>query len=487
MPFKITDYPASVQKIWHEKCRSVEEIVAHLPSKLSFAAAFLGAQPRAFLRALGKREDFEKIECFASFFIEPYDFLKFPNLHYLAFYYGPIERMLQDVLHKTIDYLPKQYTQIDRCVSHYSPEYCIQSVCVPDEDGYVNLGLNSAADEPYLRSCLADPNHKVILEINAYNPWVAGDSSLGDHKIHLSEVDYVYENHEPLFQLPAIIPTEKEKSIAEFASQYIKDGDTIQFGIGGIPNYIATQITNRKNLGIHTEMLSDWIVDLSELGVVTNNAKGHRDGVSVCGFVIGTDRLYDWIDRNPNVCILPIAEVNTPHIIAKCKNFISINATLMIDFNGQACSEALGYRQYSGPGGQFEFVQGAYLSPGGCSILCLKSSAMVKDKLSSNILPSLPPGAPVTVPRVFTNIVVTEYGTAELLHIGKSQRVHELIRIAHPQFRTELIDTAQKLGLWDTSQGFETVSQKVFYESISFLSKLKKHFSIRRLAARLFK
>lgn len=487
MPFSIKDYPPEIQKIWYEKCRPVDEIVAQLPSKLTFANGFLGAQPRGFLRALGKRKNFEKIECFAAFYLEPYEFLRFPNVCYRTFYYGPVERMLQDVFKKTIDFLPKQYTQIDRAVLHYAPEYCLCSATVPDAEGYVNLGLNNAADEPYVRECIANPQHKVILEINSYNPWIMGDPQLGDHKIHLSQVAFVYENHEPLFELPTIVPTEKEKSIAELASQYIQDGATIQFGIGGIPNYIATQITNRKNLGIHTEMASDWLVDLSDMGVITNQLKSYRDGVSVFAFAIGTNRLYDWIDHNPKVCILPVNELNSPYIIARCRNFTSINATLMMDFMGQACSESIGYRQYSGTGGQFEFVQGSYLSSNGRSILCLKSATTIKDKLQSNILPSLPPGAAVTVPRFFTDVVVTEYGTAELLHLSKIERVKALVNIAHPQLRAELAEEAKKLNLWEISEGFQNFSQKAIFQSIGIVSSLKKRLSLKYWISRLLK
>ena len=312
LPFSINDYPESVQKVWREKIRPVDEIIAQLPSNFRFVASFCIAQPREFLRRLGERKNFEQMECFASFLLEPYEFLKAPNVSYKTCYLGPAERMLNDVMKKTIHFIPKQYTHIGDAVSFFAPEYCLHSATVPDEEGYVNLGLNNAADEPYIRECLADPRRKVILEINAHTPWVQGDPQLGDHKIHLSEVDFIYENHEPLFQLPPIAATEKEKSIATFASEYIKDESTIQLGIGGIPNYIASQITNRKDIGVHTEMLTDSIVDLHHSGALTNRCKGYREGQTVCGFIAGTDKLYDWVDRNPSVVILPIKDVNSP-------------------------------------------------------------------------------------------------------------------------------------------------------------------------------
>ncbi len=487
MPFSIQDYPLSVRELWEKKCRNVDEIIAGLPANFSFASSFLGAQARGFLRALGKRKDFEKIEFFASFFLEPYEFLQWPQCLYRTFYFGPVERMLNNTLKKTIHFVPKQYTQVDRVVACYAPQYYIHSCTVPDEEGYINLGLNNASDEPYLRECVGDPNRKVILEINCYNPWVAGNPKMGEHKVHLSEVDFVYENHEPLFQLPMIEPTETEKEIARHACQYIKDGSVIQFGIGGIPNYIATQITSRRDLGIHTEMVSDWLVDLTEAGVITNKYKELYPEISICGFIAGTDRLYDWIDRNPGVWILPINQINDPRIVAQHKNFVSINAGLMMDFQGQVCSESIGFNQYSGTGGQFEFVQGAYLSPGGKSVICIKSCATVKEKQSSNILPYLPPGAAVTVPRFFTDTIVTEYGVADILHKSKIERAHSLIEIAHPMFRENLMEEAKKLSLWEASKGFDKISQKVLYKGIGAFSKMKKRLSLKYWLKRFLK
>lgn len=487
LPFSIKDYPPDIQQLWAKKCKDVNEIVESLPRIFSFASPFLGAQARGFLRTLGKRKSFEKLDFFGAFFIEPYEFLQWPISTFRTFYYGPVERMLNNTLKKTVHFVPKQYTQVDRAVSTYAPQYYIHSATVPNEEGYINLGLNNAADEPYLRECLRDPNRKVILEINAYNPWVAGDPKLESHQVHLSQVDCVYENHEPLFQLPPIQPTDVEQKIAQYASQFVKDGSTIQFGIGGIPNYIATQITDRKDLGVHTEMISDWVADLAQAGVITNKNKEIYPGISICGFIIGTDRVYDWVDRNPNLWILPIREINDPAIIRQMKNFISINAGLMVDFQGQVCSESIGYNQYSGTGGQLEFVQGAYLSPGGKSILCVKSSAQVDSQLKSNILSSFPAGTAVTVPRCFTDTVITEYGVAEILHESRLERTHSLINIAHPLLREDLVAEAKKVALWEASAGFEKASQRLLYKGLGKLMNIKKKLSVKYWLSKLLK
>ena len=477
LPFSIQDYPEEIQKLWAEKLKTVDEIVELLPSKFSFASAFLASQPRAFLRALGKRTNFESMELFGSFFIEPYEFLSFPQLTYRTFYFGPIERLLNNKMGKTVQYIPKQYTQINDTIDHYSPEYVFSIATVPNKEGFINLSLNNAADEPALREAIKNPSKKVILEINCYAPWVHGELEQpeNDHCIHLSEVDYVYENHEPLFQMPNIIPTDVEKSIATYASKYIQDRDVIQFGIGGIPNYIATQITDKKDIGIHTEMLSDWVVDLAEKGVITNKYKEIYNGKTVCIFIVGSDKIYDWVDRNENVCILSAEKANSPLQIHKLSNFKSVNAGLMIDFNGQVCSETIGHKPYSGTGGQFEFVQGSFLSPGGRSVICIKTTN--KDATKSNILSGLPSGAAVTVPRFFTDIIVTEYGAREIMYKSKHERTRELIEIAYPDFQDKLVEEAKKLKLWDEPKGFQKTSQKILYKSIPWIVRIKKMFS----------
>ena len=275
--------------------------------------------------------------------------------------------------------------------------------------------------------------------------------------------------------MPTIVPSDVEKQIAIYASQYIKDRDTIQFGIGGIPNYTATQLTDRKDIGIHTEMLSDWVVDLAEKGVITNKYKELYPNKTVCIFIVGSDRVYDWVDRNPDICLLTAEEANDPSELRKLSNFKSVNAGLMIDFNGQVCSETIGHRPYSGTGGQFEFVQGSFLSPGGRSILCIKTTN--KDNTKSNILSGLPAGAAVTVPRFFTDIIITEYGVAELKYQSKHERTRSLIEIAYPDFQDSLIAEAKKLGLWDESKSFTKTSHKILYKSLPLIMRLKKMLS----------
>lgn len=488
-PFHIKDYPAEVQKIWQQKCRPVDEIVAGLPANVKFGVGLLGVQPRQILRAIGKRKDFTAIECLSAFLLEPYEFLTWPVTTIRCPFFFTIERMLNNAMKKTVHFQPRQLTQIPAGLDYFRPEYFLSCATVPNEEGYVNLSLTSAADEMYLRQCLADPSRKVILEINQNLPWVTSDQTYNYHRVHLSEVTAVYENHEPLFQLPIAEASEREKRIAEYCLTYIKDGSTLQFGIGGVPNYIATQITKRRNLGIHTEMLSDGIVDMAEAGAVSNTQKGLRDGVSVCTFILGTDRLYDWVDRNPSLHVLPIHEVNDPFVVAKCNNFVSVNAGLMIDCYGQVCSDTIRHKPYSGFGGQLEFVQGSQRSPGGRSLICIKSTANVNDKPISNVVVTLPEGAMVTVPRCFTDVVVTEHGVAELAEKSTLERANALVNIADPQFRETLVSKLKEIGQWEASSGFSSASQKAFYQGISLLTSVKRaaslKFWIKKIASKL--
>ena len=301
-------------------------------------------------------------------------------------------------------------------------DFMVHTVTPPDADGYVNLGVNCEI----LHECLSDfvrtKRAKIILEINANVPWVTGHKDFACNRLHLSDVDAIYENHERLPQLPPIVPSASEQKIADNVLPFIENGDTLQLGIGGVPNYIAEHLKDRRGLKIHSEMLTDAMVDLVEAGAIDNHGKDYMDGLLVGTFAAGTDKLYDFLDRNESVVLLPIRAVNDPTVIGKHRHMKSINSALMIDLNGQAASDALGFQQISGIGGQLEFVMGAQRSEGGRSILCLKSTSMVRGKMLSNIVLTLPPGTPVTVPRHLADTIITEWGVAEIKH--KDARGH---------------------------------------------------------------
>jgi acyl-CoA hydrolase len=280
----------------------------------------------------------------------------------------------------------------------------------------------------------------VILEINRNLPW-----TLGDTQIHISEVDAIVENHVPLFELPSAPATEAEKTIGGYIAGLIEDGATIQLGIGGIPNAITACLLERHDLGVHTEMFTDGMIDLYNAGVVTNRKKTLWKGKMVGAFALGTQKLYEFVDNNIGVEFQQGNITNNPYIIAQNYKMVSVNTALQVDLYGQVCSQSIGPRHFSGTGGQLDTHRGAQMSQDGRGIIALRSTA--KDGAVSTILPVLPEGAEVTVPSHDLDTVVTEFGVAELRGKTLRGRMEALVAIAHPDFRPWLREEAQRLGI----------------------------------------
>lgn len=258
-------------------------------------------------------------------------------------------------------------------------------------------------------------------------------------------MDYVFESNEPLLEVPSIEATEVERKIGENVSELIEDGSTLQIGIGGIPNAIIQFIDNRKELGIHTEMITEGMVDLIEKGIVTNSRKTLFKGKTLGSFVMGTKRLYDFVNENVSIEIRRGSYVNDPYIVAQNEKMISINTCLQVDLSGQVCSESFGYQQYTGTGGQLDMHRGATMSKGGKGIIAMRST--VKNDTISTIMPTLSLGSYVTIPRQDVDYIVTEYGIAHLRGKNSRERALALINIAHPNFRDFLRSEAEKMNL----------------------------------------
>jgi acyl-CoA hydrolase len=238
-----------------------------------------------------------------------------------------------------------------------------------------------------------------------------------------------------------------EIGIAQNVADLIQS-HTLQFGIGSPPPEVARILAETRRIGVHTEMVSDGFVTLMESGKITNTHKGIFDGISPFAFALGSQKLYDWLDerngKNKGRAVAgPVSYLNDPALIAKNQNMVSVNSAFMVDFSGQICSEAIGEKQYSGVGGQLNFVQGAFHSPGGRSILCLKSSIDLKGKHFSNIVDAFPPGSIVSTPRHYVQWDVTEYGSGNLYGLTDEERPYALIPLAHPEFRDQLTDQAK--------------------------------------------
>lgn len=303
---------------------------------------------------------------------------------------------------------------------------------LPDEYGNVSLGV-SADLTPSAVECAKT----IIAQINPMMPFTYGDSV-----IHISKIDALVKVDDPLAETPDVEPTEAELSIGRYIAEQIKDGSTLQVGVGTVPNAVLHSLSSHRHLGIHTEALTNGMVDLIESGVVDNSRKNIEPGVSVASLALGTRRLYDFMDKNRSLLFRDISWVNDPFIIAQNRNAVAINSCLEIDLSGQVCADSIGTRIYSGVGGQQDFIYGTSRSPGGQSFIAMLSTT---SKGESKIKPILTPGAGVVTTRFQTNWVVTEYGAVNLRGRNMVDRARLLISIAAPQFREELDREAYKM------------------------------------------
>jgi len=312
-----------------------------------------------------------------------------------------------------------------------------------DEDGNFNFGTAVTRQK-----AACDVAKTVVVEVNEHQPWVYGGY---DEVVNISQVDYIVENYEyRIPEFPAAEVTKEDEAIAGLLAEQIEDGATIQLGVGAIPSIVGKLLIRHglKDLGIHSEMFNDSMMELVEAGVVTGKKKNINPGKAVHCFAAGSEKLYKFMDRNPVLAGFPVDYTNDPYIIAKNEKQIAINSSLRVDLRGQVCSESVGTRQISGTGGQLEFTRGAYMSRGGKAFICLHATRQDKDgKLISNIVPVLELGDMVTVPASDVSYVVTEYGMVNLKGRSVWQRAKMLISIAHPDFRDELTGAARKANI----------------------------------------
>ena len=326
-----------------------------------------------------------------------------------------------------------------------SPErpivYAIQ-VSPMDEHGYFTTGTVGMSNRMMVEN--ADI---VILEIDENMP-----RTFGNTYIHVSEASCVYQGPNEMFYMPERPQSELDLKIGQFVADLIEDESTLQLGIGGIPNAVAVALRDKHNLGVHTEMLSDSLIDLYRAGVVTNSAKTLHKDKMVTAFSFGSKAAYDFLDNNPNVLHLEVGYTNDPAVIRQNRKMVSVNTTLQVDLTGQCASESIGTLQLSGTGGQTETASGARQSEGGKSIIALHSTANVKNadgerERVSTIVPTQPAGMAISLMRADVDFVVTEYGVASLRGASIRERAAELINIAHPDYRDQLIYEAKKLYL----------------------------------------
>ncbi len=346
------------------------------------------------------------------------------SFHTSAFFIGGnVRKMVGD----TVDYIPIFLSDIPSLFreGYMDLDVVLVNVSPPDKHGFCSLGVSVD-----IVIAGIEKGKKVIAQINPQMP-----RTFGDALVHLNHFSACVMVDEEIHEMKFVAPTEAEKAIGKNIAEIIEDGATIQMGIGGIPNAVLTYLTNHKNLGVHTEMFSEGIVDLVETGVVNGSQKKVNPYKIISGFAMGTRRLYDFMDDNPEIEMLDIAYVNDTAIIRQNPKVTAINSAIEIDFTGQVCADSIGTRMFSGVGGQMDFMRGAALSKGGKPVIAITSTTL---KGVSKIVPALKSGAGVVTTRAHARYVATEYGIAEMFGRSLKERAQSLRDIAHPDHREEL-------------------------------------------------
>lgn len=367
---------------------------------------------------------------------------------WVCWHFSIVDRKLHDV--NRAWYGPIHYHEAPRVIRMGScppVDMVVLQVTPMDKYGFFNIGPQVSHAMALVEQCKARGG-TVIVEVNHKMPRCLGGY---DESLHISMVDYIIEGDNPdLYEVPSPPATKEDEIIAGFILEKMRDRDCIQLGIGGAPSKLGSLIaeSDLKDLGAHTEMLCEAYLEMYEKGRITNRYKALDRGRMVYTFALGSKRLYDFLDNNPVCCIYPVDYTNHPGIASKNDNLVSINNAVMVDLFGQVTGESDGYRQISGMGGMLDFAIAGYESNGGRSFIILHATHQTGDKVTSRIVPRLPEGTVVTIPRAVTQYVVTEYGMVNLKYDSTWGRAEKLISIAAPQFRDELIKEAEKMKIW---------------------------------------
>lgn len=381
--------------------------------------ACLTLRPRAVLEADPQREHF----------------------HWFNWHFGGYDRKMSDA--GQANYIPCNLGEISDYYRRFiaPSEIAVIKTCPIDQNGYFNFSVANL-----WHRAIVERAKVVIVEVTDGLPYVYGV----DNGVHVSEVDYIIEgDHRPAPELPNPSPTDADRAVARLIAAEIEDGACLQIGIGAMPNAVCSLLLESgvRDLGVHTEMLTDGIIDLYKAGIVTGATKQLDPGKIVCSFGLGSKALYAAADRNPDILCNPVELTNIPHTVMHNERVVAINNTTQMDLQGQAASESDGHRHISGTGGQLQFVRGAYASRGGKSFICLSSTYERHGVRRSRIVLNLTPGNMVTTPRSDMMYVVTEYGMVNLKGKSVPERAQAMISIAHPDFREQLAREARDSGL----------------------------------------
>ncbi len=417
-------------------------------SGMTLSIGIAASEPVGILEELARQADrLENVTTWTCLPMRAYDIFMKPEMEGRFFnenwFYGAPDRAVHH--EGRVSYTPNNLHKAgtDKLIGHNGKLDMMLGVCTPpNADGMVSLSMGAVVEREMI-----DAADMVVLEVNRNLPWVDGDVV-----IPLSMVDHFVEFDSPLVQVPTSTPNDIDELIGHNVAEFIEDGCTVQLGIGGMPTAVADFISDRKNLGIHSELLVDGVYKLCASGAVNGSRKTLLPGKIVATFAIGTQPLYDFMNESDDVLLMRGSYVNNPYVIAKNYRMISINTAIQVDVMGQVCSQSIGTRHFSGTGGQLDTHRGAQMSEGGKGIIALRSTA--KNGTISTIVPTLAPGAGVTVPSQDVDTIVTEYGSAQLRGLSVKKRMEALIKIAHPDFRESIREESHRLGIVPDRQFF---------------------------------
>lgn len=418
------------KEVYQSRIISAERALDEIKSNSRIVFGHAAGEPKHLVQTLvSKKDQYENVEIVHMVSLGTSEYAK-PGMekhfrHNALFVGGGTRKAVEE---GRADFTPCFFHEVPKFFKNGSlpVDAALIQVTPPDEEGYVSLGVSVDYTLGAARNAKL-----VIAQVNSMMPRTGGDS-----KMHVSEIDYFVKFDEPIFELKPPTIGEVEKAIGENCAKLITDGDTLQLGIGAIPDAVLLFLKDKKDLGIHSEMISDGVLELVKAGVITNSKKSIHKGKSVVTFLMGTQKLYDYVNNNSEVELYPVDYVNNPIVVMKNDNIVAINSCVQVDLMGQVASESVGLKQISGTGGQVDFVRGAAMASSGKAIMAMPSTA-AKGTVSK-IVPLLDEGAAVTTLRTDVDYIVTEYGIASLKGKSLRERARELINITHPDFRDQL-------------------------------------------------
>ncbi len=416
------------REVYNQKVVTAEEAVKHIASGNRVVVGHACGEPSYLLDIMvANKEQYENVEIVHMVAMGKAEYCLPENRkhfrHNAIFVGGTTRKAVEE---GRADFTPVYFHEVPKLFKTTLPvDVALIQVSPMDEHGYCSFGVSSDYTKP-----AAEEAKMVIAQVNKEMP-----HTMGDNFIHISDIDFVVEHDAPLIELPNPKIGDIEREIGRHCASLINDGDTLQLGIGAIPDAVLSFLGDKKDLGIHSEMFSDGVLGLVDKGVINNKKKTFKKGKFIVTFLMGTKKLYDFVHDNPAVELYPVNFVNDPKVIMQNDNLVSINSCVQVDLMGQVASESIGIKQISGVGGQVDFVRGANMGNNGRAIMAMPST--VKGKVSK-IVPLLDEGAATTTGRCDVDYVVTEYGVAQLKGHTLRERARALIKIAHPDFREEL-------------------------------------------------